>query len=126
MRARLSSGEPRGERGGGTILTLALCLGLLVVASAAAVIVTWVGIARGAQNAADLAALAGAAARADGADACRAAAHAAQANAGQLVSCRVAGDWHAFAVHVGVAKELSPTVPGLPTQVAKEATAGTG
>lgn len=121
-----AAAQARDERGGGTILTLALCLGLLAVATAAAVVVNWVGTARAAQNAADLAALAGAAARAEGADACRAAAHAAEENAGHLITCRVAGDWHAFAVHVAVAKELSPVVPGMPAEVAKGATAGTG
>lgn len=104
------------------MLTVGMCLVLLVAAWTAAVGVAWLGAARSAQSAADLAALAGVAAALEGGDACLAAGWAAQANHARLDECRAFGS--GAVVEVKVSRALRPALPRAPARVARSATAG--
>lgn len=112
------------ERGSGTMLTVGMCLVLLVVAWATAVAVAWLGAARSAQSAADLAALAGVAAVVEGHDACVAAGQVAQANHARLDACRSLSSGPVSVVEVTVTRRLEPAMPSGPERIARSATAG--
>ena len=81
----------RDDRGGATVLVLAMPGLLCFVAAALAAVAGVVHAQRAAQSAADLAALAAAVALADGRDGCTEAAGTASANGAALVSCGVQG-----------------------------------
>lgn len=116
----------RDERGVGTVLTATVAMVLVAVATAACMVVAWLAQVTATQDAADLAALAGASAMADGQDGCTAAAVAAEANGALLNGCEVRGDARAFVLDVRVRAALRPQLPGLPGEVVRSATAGTG
>ncbi|NPC98272.1 Rv3654c family TadE-like protein [Nocardioides sp. zg-DK7169] len=81
----------RGERGGATVLAVALT-GLLLLLGVALALVAGVVVAhRQAQSAADLAALGAAGALVDGRDPCTAGSAVAAANGARLVGCAVQG-----------------------------------
>ncbi|TRY18535.1 hypothetical protein FOJ82_05235 [Tessaracoccus rhinocerotis] len=114
------------ERGVGTVLTAGVAMVLVVAATAASILATWLAQVTATQDAADLAALAGASAMAEGFDGCAAADVAADANQATLMECDVRGDERAFVLEVSVRAVLQPRLPGLPEEVVRTATAGTG
>lgn len=116
----------RDERGVGTVLTAAVAMVLVAVATAACMVVSWLAQVSATQDAVDLAALAGASAMAEGLDGCTAAAGAAEANGVLLTGCEVRGDTRAFVLDVRARTVLRPQLPGLPGEVVRSATAGTG
>lgn len=101
-----------------------MCLVLLVSAWAAAVSVAWLGTARSAQGAADLAALAGVASVREGGDGCAAARQAAEFNHARLDACHAFWSAAGVVVEVTVQRGLEPAVPMAPQWVARSATAG--
>ena len=82
---------PRDQRGGATVLVVAMAGVLLLLGAAVALVIAVVAAHRSAQSAADLAALSGAHALSRGADGCAAATTAASANRARLSSCAVTG-----------------------------------
>ena len=112
------------ERGGGTVLTSALLLVILVAMLTGMWCVGWIGAAHRARSAADLAALAGARAMVGGADACRQARRVAEENGGVVRSCRVEGTIQQFVVRVRVSVVLRPHITGGPRAVTADAVAG--
>jgi secretion/DNA translocation related TadE-like protein len=82
---------PRDQRGGATVLVVAMAGVLMLIGTAVAVVIAVVAAHRSAQSAADLAALSGARAVASGGDGCAAATAAASANRARLSSCAVTG-----------------------------------
>lgn len=123
---RIGFSRRRNDRGVGTLLTTGVALVLLALATYGAVLVVWLGLAVGVQNAADLAALSAASAVADGGEPCAAAADAAVRNGAELSDCVVRGDSGAFVVEVSVSGGMHPVLPGLPTSMTRSAAAGTG
>lgn len=81
----------RDDRGGATVLVLAMAGLLCFVAAALGAVAGVVHAQRVAQSAADLAALAAAAAVADGRDGCTEAAGTASANGAALATCAIQG-----------------------------------
>ncbi|HEY3527946.1 MAG TPA: Rv3654c family TadE-like protein [Nocardioides sp.] len=81
----------RDERGSATLLVLAMCGVLVLLAAALAVVTAMVAAHRAAQSAADLAALAGARGLAEGRNGCAQAAEVARANEARLAACAVTG-----------------------------------
>ena len=119
-----SGGGTRGERGGVTVLVVAMAGVLMFVMVGLAAAGGLVTAQRRAQSAADLAALAAASALADVSgptDACAAADRVAGRNAAVLDAC--APDGRAFRVTVSVA---GPDVPWREVRVTAEARAGPG
>lgn len=114
------------ERGVGTVLTAGVAMVLVSVATAACILAAWLAQVTATQDAADLAALAGASAMAEGLDGCGAADGAAEANGARVTRCEVRGDQRAFVLEVSVRAPLEPHLPGLPGEVVRSATAGTG
>ncbi len=112
------------ERGSGTVLSVGMCLVLLVAAWAAAVCVAWLGAARSAQSAADLAALAGVGSWQEGGQACAAARRAAQLNHARLDACETFSTGAGVVVEVTVTRGLEPALPIAPERIARSATAG--
>lgn len=114
----------RDERGSGSMLTVGVCLVLLAAGWAVMVGVAWIGVARSAQEAADLTALAGASALFEGADACDAARIAAARNGATLVECDAFGAGQHVVVEVTVEQPLRPAIPGAAEKLRRSATAG--
>lgn len=114
--------DPRGERGSGTVLVLALVMlvGLLLAVAALFVGVTAARHRAGA--AADLSALAAAAVH-PAPEACATAARVAAANAGRIGECRVSADG---SVLVTVVVAVTPRWPGGPARASARAGPGTG
>ncbi|WP_106297286.1 Rv3654c family TadE-like protein [Knoellia remsis] len=113
-----------GERGSGTVLTVA-CAGLVLVLTTAALVLGGVAVAtHRARAAADFAALAGATAlqqTGGGGDACRRASELATRNAARLDHCAVEpGE----TVRVRVSTSLRVSWPGLPDRATASARAG--
>ncbi|MBK7822557.1 MAG: hypothetical protein IPJ61_16225 [Tessaracoccus sp.] len=124
--ARRGAARCRDERGvAGGLLTLGMCLAVLVVSLTASTVVVWVGQARHAQQAADLAALAGATAAVEGGSACDAAAHAAERNDAWVANCAVKWAGRSVVVEIAVVEHLIPVPPWGPATVTRRATAGT-
>lgn len=123
---RRLAGTRRDERGvAGGLLTLGICLAVLVVSLAATTVVAWVGQARHAQQAADLAALAGATAAVEGRSACDAAARAAARNDARVADCAVRTAGRSVVVEIAVSEDLAPSPPWGSVAVTRRATAGT-
>ncbi|QCW49505.2 hypothetical protein FE634_02095 [Nocardioides dongxiaopingii] len=99
-RGRAAGRDGGEERGGATVVTLALAGVLLLLGAALGVVAALVVGHRTAQAAADLAALAAAQALARGSDGCGAAATVAAANGAALTGCAVEG--REVRVEVGV------------------------
>ncbi|WCN81939.1 Rv3654c family TadE-like protein [Micromonospora sp. LH3U1] len=117
---RLDDGRPDAERGGATVLLLAIGLVFVLFGTYAAAIVA-VGMAgQRAAVAADLGALAGATRALDGdATACASAADITRRNGGRLIGCRLDG----LDVLVTVEVAFTP-LPGLTRVVTSTARAG--
>ena len=113
------------ERGVGTVLVAGICLGLVMVAATAALIVGWLARAERAQDVADLTALAAAAVEVDGGDACAEASKVASENGGRLTGCEVRGQRPRFVVEVTVTLPLLEGRGFNPADVERSATAGT-
>ena len=117
-------GATRGDRGGATVLVVAMAGGLMFVMVGLGAVGGLVTAQRRAQGAADLAALAGASALAGvrgSADACVAAARVAGSNAAALDACTPDGR----TVRVTVSVD-GPDVPWREVRVSAEARAGPG
>lgn len=114
----------RAERGGGSVLTLASALALIMVALTGMWIAAWSGDTSRAQGLADLVAVQAAEAHAAGADACQEADAVAKANSGQLDSCEVDSGYGEFIVSVSILIRLNPSLPGGPDQIKASAKAG--
>lgn len=113
----------RKDRGSATVFAAAISLILVMVASAAVVVVGVVLATHRARNAADLAALAAATVLAQGGDACSTARGNASANGAEVTNCLVTGDASSFVVRVTVAAATELKSP-LPNRVSAEAAAG--
>lgn len=114
----------RDERGAGSALTAGLIVCVAFAAWVGVWVVAWLGCARQASHAADLAALAGAAAYVEGSNACEAAHDAARRNQSRVERCVVEGDPASFVVRVAVSAELRPAITGGPRRVERDAVAG--
>lgn len=113
--------RPRGERGAGTLLVVAMTGVLLFVGLALAGVAAVVLAQRTAQAAADLAALAAAGAVRSGADGCAAAEEVARANRARVEGCAVSGRTATITVLV-----RGPTLLSRPVDVTAQARAGPG
>ena len=107
------------------MLAVGICVSLTSVFLVAAVLINWFTLARGAEQAAELAALAGASASVAGEAPCAAAQDTARRNGVVLDSCLVVGSGARVVVEVTVAATLRPTLPFGPVTLRREATAGT-
>ena len=115
----------RDERGAtGSMLAIGICLTLTTVFLVGAVLINWFTLARGAEQAAELAALAGASAAVQGEDPCGAAAAAARRNHAALAACEVRGSGAHVVVEVRISTPLRPTLPVGPSSLTRVATAG--
>lgn len=97
---------------------------LVLAAVVASMLVAWLAQLSATQDSADLAALAGASSHAQGGDACSVALEVAERNHSELIQCTVSGDAWSFVVVVRVAQSLTPSMPGTPRKIIREATAG--
>ncbi|MHA6508629.1 Rv3654c family TadE-like protein [Tessaracoccus sp. Y1736] len=91
----------------------------------AAVLIQWFFIARRAEHSAELAALAAVSAAVSGRLPCPAAEEAAARNQADLAVCHVRGEGRSIVVEVGIRAVLRPSLPGLPGELVRSATAGT-
>lgn len=98
---------------------------IATVISSAVVVISWFGVVRGADQAAELAALAGANAAVTREDACRAATVTAGRNGFPVHACVVRGTAPHVVVEVTVAAELDGVLPGVPRRLLRVAAAGT-
>ncbi|MFT3860298.1 Rv3654c family TadE-like protein [Micropruina sp.] len=114
----------RTERGVATVLVVATVMGLVTVAAAGLLGLTYAATARSVRAAADLVALSGAQAQARGADACAETRRIAALNDVEVAECEVAGDLIDFVVEVTVRRAVGWRLPGLPQQVSAVAYAG--
>ena len=113
----------RTDRGAATVFAAAIAMILALAATAALLVSAVVVASHRARSAADLAALAGAAAEAVGDDPCSASRVNAQANGGQVLTCRLSGDATSFVVAVSVSVSTGLSSP-LPTIASASAHAG--
>ncbi len=116
--------EARAERGAGSVLTAAAAAFMIVTACFAVLVAAQLQAVHAARAAADLAAIDGARSLAAGHEGCSAAATTAQANGGELISCREVSDDVEFVIAVKVAVPISLPIPGLPTEAVGRAEAG--
>lgn len=126
-RCRLALGTPGSggdQRGGGSVLTIAVVMVLAVVGMVGAWQAGWLSSGARARSVADLVALAAADAQQSGRPACEVAQQAATDNQAELESCEVTTGWGEFVVDVAVAVRLTPQVAGAPTTVRATARAG--
>lgn len=123
MSAASGSGQ-RDQRGGGTMLMMAVCVVVLVLGYAAMIICGYAIAAHRARAAADLAALSGATTASQGGDPCVSARRNAQAQLARVTECDRVGDQIDFVVTVTVSVSVSVRVPGLPQRVTAVAHAG--
>ena len=114
----------RDERGGGTMLMMAICVVVLLLGYAAMVISGYAIAAHRARAAADLAALSGATTASQGGDPCSSARRNARAHLARITSCERVGDQIDFVVSVTASVATTVRVPGLPQRVAAVAYAG--
>lgn len=115
----------RGERGAGTVLTAAVSLTLIGVATMACIVVGWFAAIRRAEQVAELAALAGAGAATRSADVCAAVRDAAARNRAVVARCLVRGSGPDVVVEVGVDAHLRYTLGIVPDRILRLASAGT-
>ncbi|MHA6512687.1 Rv3654c family TadE-like protein [Tessaracoccus sp. Z1128] len=116
-------GDQRGAAG--SALVAGVCLVLVSVFMAGAVLIQWFYLARRAEHTAELAALAAVSATVEGSSACGAAGEAARRNHGTVTGCEVAVSGRAVVVQVTVGVPLEPRVPWGPSRLTRSATAGT-
>lgn len=127
---RAGGPDRRGEAGvaserGNASVVMAGLMGVVVMLSCAAMVVTGYAIAaHRARAAADLAAVSGAVAYGRGEDVCRQARRTAADNGARVVHCDQLGDQIDYVVTVRVAIAVQSRVPGLPRLVESEAHAG--
>ena len=117
-------GRGRDQRGGGSILMIAVCLVVMLLGYAAMIICGYLIAAHRARAAADLAALSAATQASQGGDPCAAARRNARAHLARITGCERVGDQIDFVVTVTAAVTTTLSVPGLPRQVAATAHAG--
>lgn len=118
------NGRRRDERGGATLLTLAATAVVLLLVGALAVLLSYVGAARRAGQAADLAAVSAARTVAFGEPGCPIAERIVRDNGALMVDCAHVGDAIEFAVTVEVRAAVGHRLPGLPDSVHGKASAG--
>lgn len=114
----------RGERGGGTVLMMAICVVVMVLGYTAMIICGYAIAAHRARAAADLAALSGATTASEGGDPCVSARRNARAHLATITDCDRVGDQIDFVVSVTASVAVAVRVPGLPGRVAAVAHAG--
>lgn len=112
------------ERGTGSSPVAAIIVIVCGAAFWTLVLAGWIASDQRARQAADLAALAGAHAHKQGAQACRAAGEYARRNGGELTDCSVSTGTGEYIIHVEVAVDLRPALPGAPVAVHEKAHAG--
>ena len=112
------------ERGGGTVLMMAICVVVMLLGYAAMIITGYAIAAHQARAAADLAALRGATTASQGGDPCVSARRNARAHLAQVTSCERVGDQIDFVVSVTASVATTVRVPGLPRRISAVAHAG--
>jgi len=117
-------GLRRGERGGGSVLMMGICVVVIMFGYTAMIICGYAIAAHRARAAADLAALSGATSASQGGDACAAARRNAQAHLARITSCDRVGDQIDFVVSVTASVATTVHIPGLPRRVGAVAHAG--
>lgn len=124
MRPRDRSNRTHDERGSaGAVLTVGMGLAVATVFCVAALLIHWFAVARQAEQAAELAALGGAGAAVDGQPPCSAAERVAVANGSRVVACVVHGTGRDVVVEISVAAAVESSLPGVPAEVVRSATA---
>lgn len=117
-------GGRRDDRGSATLFTLAAIAVVFLLVGALTVLLSYVGAARRAGQAADLAALSAARTVAFGEPGCPIAERIARDNGALMVDCAQVGDAIEFAVTVEVRAAVGRRMPGLPTSAHGKASAG--
>lgn len=112
------------ERGTGSSPVAAIIVVVCGAAFWTLVLAGWITSAQHARQVADLAALAGAHAHKQGEQACQAAGEYARRNGGELADCSVSTGTGEYVIHVEVAVDLRPALPGAPSAVREKAHAG--
>lgn len=118
--------RPRNQRGSaGAVLVVGIGLSVVAVFYASVLLIAWFATARHAEQAAELAALAAVGAAVEGLDPCAAAHATAARNEAAVASCTVLGEGRHVVVEVSivVTPEPSTTLPGVPTQIRRSASA---
>lgn len=123
-RRRAEVPRVRTERGGGTVLMVAVCAVVMVLGYTAMIIAGYAIAAHRARAVADLAALSAATVASQGGDPCSAARSNARAQRAEIVACDRVGDQIDFVVSVTARVDATLGVPGLPRQIAAVAHAG--
>jgi secretion/DNA translocation related TadE-like protein len=114
----------RDQRGGGSVLMMAVCAVVIMFGYLAMIICGYAIAEHRARAAADLAALSGATTASQGGDPCASAQRNARAHLARITSCQRVGDQIDFVVSVTASVATTVTVPGLPRRVSAVAHAG--
>lgn len=118
--------RPRNQRGSaGAVLVVGIGLSVAAVFYTSVLLIAWFAAARHAEQAAELAALAAVGAAVAGLDPCTTAHATAALNEATMASCTVLGEGRHVVVEVGIVETLAPapTLPGMPTQISRSASA---
>ena len=118
------TGRRRDERGGGSVLMMAICVVVIMLGYTAMIICGYAIAAHRARAAADLAALSGATSASQGGDPCAAARRNARAHLARITSCERVGDQIDFVISVTASVATTMHVPGLPRRIGAVAHAG--